>query len=87
MLITIEFIDTLFPEPVAPATRRCGIFARSETTGLPNISLPSASVSLEWFFIKLSADTTSLRDTVSRSLFGTSMPMADLPEIGDTLTP
>src|SRR6266404_4222601 len=36
---------TDFPEPVVPATSRCGILARSTTTGLPAMSLPSASVS------------------------------------------
>ncbi len=40
MLITIAFIATLLPEPVAPATRRWGIFDKSATTGVPNISLP-----------------------------------------------
>ncbi len=29
------------PEPVAPATRTCGIFARLASTVLPSTSLPS----------------------------------------------
>ena len=34
--------DTDFPEPVAPATKRCGILHRSPNTGRPVISLLSA---------------------------------------------
>ena len=35
-------MQTDFPEPVAPAIMRCGILARSETSGLPETSRPSA---------------------------------------------
>ena len=38
-------IDTDLPEPVVPATRRCGILARSAMTGSPPMVLPSASAS------------------------------------------
>ncbi len=31
----IVFTHTDFPDPVAPAISRCGIFARSAITGLP----------------------------------------------------
>src|SRR4030066_1613895 len=86
MLITIEFIDTLLPEPVAPATRRWGIFSRSAIIGFPNISLPRPSVSLELLFLKFSDDKISLNDTVSLWLFGTSKPNVALPAIGETLT-
>ncbi len=44
----ILFKATLLPEPVAPATSRCGILVISATTGLPEISLPSASGSLDF---------------------------------------
>jgi hypothetical protein len=37
---------TLFPDPVAPAIRRCGIFDRSRTTGSPKMSFPRASDSV-----------------------------------------
>jgi hypothetical protein len=40
-------IATDLPEPVVPATSRCGIFARSATIGLPVMSLPSAMVIFE----------------------------------------
>ena len=38
------------PEPVAPATRRCGILAMLATTKPPSTSLPSATVSGWWSF-------------------------------------
>lgn len=41
-------MPTDLPEPVVPATSKCGILARSATTGLPAMSLPSAMVSTEW---------------------------------------
>src|SRR3989304_3782710 len=50
------FNATLLPEPVVPATRRCGILARSVTTGLPEMSLPRARVSLDFAALKVSAD-------------------------------
>ena len=34
------FTHTDLPEPVVPATNRCGILAKSVITGLPAISLP-----------------------------------------------
>jgi hypothetical protein len=37
---------TDLPEPVVPATSRCGIFARSAITASPLIVLPSVSASL-----------------------------------------
>ncbi len=45
MLLIIEFIEILLPVPVAPAINKCGIFARSVTTGLPKISFPKTIVS------------------------------------------
>jgi len=44
-LKTMAFMATDLPEPVVPAISKCGIFARSATTGCPAISLPSANVS------------------------------------------
>ena len=34
------FRHTLFPVPVRPAISRCGIFARSTTSGRPDTSFP-----------------------------------------------
>ncbi len=44
-LRTIALIATDLPEPVVPAISRCGMRDRSATTDLPEMSLPSASVS------------------------------------------
>ena len=40
----MALIATDLPEPVVPAISRCGMRARSTTTGSPLMSLPSASV-------------------------------------------
>src|SRR3546814_1093017 len=42
---TIALTATDLPEPVVPATSRCGMRDRSATVGRPAMSLPSASVS------------------------------------------
>ena len=47
MVVMIVFTHTVLPEPVAPAIRRCGIEARSAITGVPAMSLPSASFNLD----------------------------------------
>ena len=44
---TIALTAVDLPEPVVPATSRCGMRARSATTGAPPMSLPSASASGE----------------------------------------
>jgi len=48
--VMIVFTQTDLPEPVAPAISRCGIFARSVTTGCPSRSFPSATGSAIGFF-------------------------------------
>ena len=70
---------TDLPEPVVPATSRCGIFARSTPTGAPSMSLPSAIGSFDVAPAEAARPARiSLRNTVSRVLFGTSMPTARL---------
>ena len=44
ILISIALIATDFPEPVVPATNKCGIDARSATTADPLMSFPRATV-------------------------------------------
>ena len=44
----IALIPTDLPAPVVPATKQCGILAKSATIGLPEMSLPKASVNKEW---------------------------------------
>jgi hypothetical protein len=45
MLKIMVLIATDFPDPVVPATSKCGIFAKSATTGKPAISLPNKRLS------------------------------------------
>ena len=43
----IALIPTDLPAPVVPATKQWGIFTKSATIGLPEMSLPKAKVSKE----------------------------------------
>ena len=75
------FRHTDLPDPVAPATSTCGIFARLARTVLPSTSLPSPTT-IGW--CSASADgerRMSPRLTISLSAFGISTPIADLPGI------
>ncbi len=75
----IEFRPTDFPAPVAPATSRWGMRARSVTTGSPWMSLPSASDRCDGEAWNVSVSTMSRRVMISRRLFGTSMPTVEEP--------
>ena len=81
----IVLMQTDFPEPVAPAISRWGIFAILEITTLPAISRPTAKEifdSLSWN----SGDSTSSRkETTTFCLLGTSMPTAAFPGIGASI--
>ena len=78
-------IHTDFPEPVAPAIRRCGIFAISATTVFPPISLPTANDILEGLFWNSGDSRRSRSITALFSLFGTSIPTAAFPGIGASI--
>ena len=78
----IALTPTDLPEPVVPAIIRCGIRARSATIALPLISFPNASDSRPADFCTSSLERISLRNTVSRLLFGTSMPITLRPGNG-----
>ncbi len=82
MLQITALRKTLFPEPVVPATRRCGILTRSDITGTPTISSPRAIGS--WYFDSRnsSLSRTSFKCTGSLSLFGISMPITAFPGTG-----
>src|SRR5690606_4356536 len=72
-------MPTDLPEPVVPATSRCGILARSATTGWPPMSLPSTTVSGEcasWYTLE---PMISDRRTICRFGLGSSSAMQDLP--------
>ena len=78
----IELIQTDLPEPVAPATRRCGIAAKSAITVLPYTSLPKASGILFFALVNPSSCKSSLRGTATFSSFAISMPTVSFPGIG-----
>src|SRR2546430_435868 len=80
----IVLMETDFPDPVAPAMRRCGIFARSATTGSPSRFLPSATGRTRLpGYCPLSS---SSRMWTRRGMgFGTSMPTAAFPGMGATI--
>src|SRR5471030_1815830 len=52
----VALMPTDLPEPVVPATSKCGILARSATIGLPAMSLPRATVRLDGLSLDLGAD-------------------------------
>ncbi len=88
MLNSMALIATDLPEPVVPATSRCGILDRSATTASPLMSLPSARVNGEAAWSKLFDCTISLKATSSRFSLGISSPITDLPGmISTTRTP
>ena len=80
--VIIELMKLDLPEPVAPATSRCGIFARLATTKPPSTSLPSPTTIGWWSLRALLERRTSPSETISLSTLGISMPTADLPGIG-----
>ena len=83
-VIIALIIDDL-PAPVAPATKRCGIFARFAQTKFPSTSLPSATSMGCRSWPATVERRTSPNATISRSVFGISIPTADLPGIGDRI--
>ena len=77
---------TDLPEPVVPATSRCGMRARSANTGVPEMFLPSASGSVASVVRNASESSSSRRSTFSRRGLGSSMPMALRPGIAAART-
>ena len=82
MDVTNVLIRLDLPAPVAPAISRCGISARFTRTERPCTSLPRAT-NRDLVSSRASReDRTSPSITKSRTLFGTSTPIADFPGIG-----
>ncbi|MNN83000.1 hypothetical protein D3C81_2000000 [compost metagenome] len=80
----IAFTPTDLPEPVVPATSKCGIFARSVMTGLPPMSWPRARVTGDLKLSYSGVDNTSEKRTICRSSLGISIPTVVLPGITST---
>ena len=83
-LIIMALMPTDFPEPVVPAIRRCGIFCRSATIGLPAISFPKATVKGESISSNVFDLSISPKTTRALFSFGISIPIKDFPSITST---
>ena len=70
---------TDLPEPVVPATSRCGMRARSTVIGVPPMSLPMLNINCPEARSKASEASSSRRCTISRLALGSSMPMTLRP--------
>ena len=79
------FNATDLPEPVVPATSKCGILARSATEATPLISLPNARVNGDLESANAFELMISLKRTISRCSLGISKPMVVLPGITSTI--
>ena len=78
----IAFNPTDLPWPVAPATRRWGIFARSTINTSLVIVLPKAigsSIFDSWNFLEFKIENI---ETMLGLALGTSIPIVPLPGIG-----
>ena len=85
ILVINVFIQTLFPEPVLPAIKTCGIFATSAITASPPTFFPNANANFDLWFTNSSVSIISRKCTTSFSLFGISIPTACLPGIGASI--
>ena len=85
MLMIIVLMQTDFPEPVDPATKRWGILAISATTVFPAMSFPTATVILDLLCWNSDDSSRSRSITAVVSLLGTSIPTAALPGIGASI--
>ena len=75
----MQLSPTDLPEPVVPATSRCGIGARSAMTGSPAMFLPRISGSDMFWSSNAWLPISSDSETVSRFGLGSSMPITLRP--------
>src|ERR1700744_4951858 len=78
----MAFIPTDLPWPVAPATSKCGILARSAINTSFDMVLPKAIGRYLGGFWYLSVTNNEDKETISGFWLGTSIPMVPLPGIG-----
>ena len=81
----IVFIQTDLPEPVAPDTRRWGIFSIADIITSPEMDLPMAKGIACFDLTKLFDEIISLKPTTSFWSFATSIPTWLLPGIGASI--
>ena len=84
ILAIIPLTATDLPEPVDPATSKCGIRARSKVRAVPLTALPSGT-SRSLLGSVSACSQSSRKVTVAISEFGTSIPTKDLPGIGASI--
>ena len=85
MLTKHVLIHTDFPEPVAPAINKCGIFAKFAVKEFPATSCPNANVNGERRFLKVVLSKIFLKGTTAVVLFGISIPTSAFPGIGASI--
>ena len=85
ILIIRQFTQTVLPEPVVPAIKRCGISSNSVIIAFPDMLLPRASFSFESDFLYCSESRSSFKNTRALSLLGTSTPTVPFPGTGATI--
>ena len=83
---TIVFMHTLFPDPVAPATRVCGMVAKSAIMGSPPLPMPIGTGSAAFCAncVHSGVSIMDRRFTGVGVAFGTSMPTTDAPGTTDS---
>ena len=80
--VIILLIHTDLPEPVDPATKRCGVLSISQNIGWPMMFLPRATKSLLFSLDLGTCSKISLTETEVVFLLGSSTPTVFLPGIG-----
>src|SRR3990167_5272265 len=75
----------VLPVPVAPATRRWGMWAKSVKMGFPATSFPREKSKGSGEFLNLEFSIRVRRRTTVRTLLGISMPTRDLPGMGASI--
>src|SRR3989344_4754189 len=83
--VTMAWMVTDLPAPVAPAKRRWGILARFAKCEWPEISLPSETKSGRELLEYCSSEMREPRPMIDLSVLGTSIPTRDLPGIGASI--
>ena len=78
----IVLIQTDLPEPVVPAIRRWGIFAKSSVAISPDVVFPTARERIDSASANSGLFTTDLKKTVAGFRLGISIPTDDFPGIG-----
>ena len=84
ILAMIPLTATDLPEPVEPATSKCGILAKSKLRAVPLTAFPRG-ISSRFSGLVCDCSQSSRKDTVAISELGTSIPTKDFPGIGASI--